>query len=94
MLSTSTPPSRDKTRRMHASGIGSAVSARHDKHYDVALDAMQKAKTLGASKGLPAFLADYELAATYAAMGDSDRALASLKSSADGGFSQSSPSCK
>jgi hypothetical protein len=65
-----------------------AISARHDKHYDVALDAMQKAKTLGANKGLPAFVADYELAATYAAMGDSDRALASLKSSANGGFSQ------
>ena len=65
-----------------------SVCARHDKHYDVALGAMQKAKVLGAGKGLPAFVADYELASTYAAMGDSDRALAALKSSADGGFSQ------
>ncbi len=65
-----------------------SVSARHDKHFDVALDAMQKAKTTGASKGLPAFIADYEIAAIYAAMGDSKQALASLKASADGGFSQ------
>jgi tetratricopeptide (TPR) repeat protein len=65
-----------------------SVSARHDKHYDVALDSMQKAKTLGANKGLPAFIADYELAAIYAGMGDSNQALASLKTSADGGFSQ------
>ena len=65
-----------------------SVSARHDKHYDVALDAMQKAKRTGASKGLPAFIADYEIAAIYAAMGDSKQALALLKASADGGFSQ------
>ena len=52
-----------------------SVSARHDKHYDVALDSMQKAKTLGANKGLPAFIADYELAAIYAGMGDSNQAL-------------------
>jgi hypothetical protein len=65
-----------------------SVSARHDKHYDVALDAMQKAKTTGASKGLPAFIADYEIATIYAAMGDSKQALASLKTSADGGFAQ------
>jgi hypothetical protein len=64
------------------------VSARNDKHYDVALSAMQKAKTLGASKGLPAFIADYEIAVIFAGMGDSDHALAKLKSSADGGFSQ------
>ncbi len=64
------------------------VSARNDKHYDVALAAMQKAKELGASKGLPAFIADYEIAIILAGMGNSDRAFASLKSSADGGFSQ------
>ena len=59
-----------------------SVSARHVKHYDVALDAMQKAKTLGTGKGLPAFIADYEIATIYAAMGDSKQALASLKASA------------
>jgi len=65
-----------------------SVSARHNKDFDVALKAMQKAKTLGATNGLPGFIADYEIADTYAAMGDADRALASLKASADGGFSQ------
>jgi len=64
------------------------ISARNDKHFDVALDAMQKAKRLGASKGLPGSIADYEIAVIFAGMGESDRALASLKSSADGGFSQ------
>src|ERR1700733_9235884 len=63
-----------------------SISARHRKDFDIALNAMQKAKTLGASNGLPAFIADYEIADTYAAMGDSDRALMSLKASADGGF--------
>jgi len=66
------------------------VSARKDKHYDVALAAMQKAKMLGASKNLPAFIADYEIAVILAGMGKSDRALAAFKSSADGGFSQPS----
>ncbi len=65
-----------------------SVSARKDKHYDLALAAMQKAKTLGASKNLPAFIADYEIAVIFAGMGESDHALASLKSSADGGYSQ------
>lgn len=64
------------------------VSARNEKHYDVALTAMQKAKTLGANKNLPAFIADYEIAVIFAGMGDRDHALAVLKSSADGGFSQ------
>ena len=62
------------------------VSARGDKHFDAALQAMQKAKTLGAGRGLPAFLADYEIATTYAAMGDSAHALETLKSSANAGF--------
>ena len=65
-----------------------SISARHRKDFDVALNAMQKAKTLGAPNGLPGFIADYEIADIYAAMGDSDRALGSLKASADGGFSQ------
>ena len=57
-----------------------AVAARADKHYDVALDAMQKAKMLGAGKGLPAFVSDYEIATIYAARGDKDLAMQSLKS--------------
>ena len=65
-----------------------SISARHNKDFDIALKAMGKAKELGAPNGLPGFIADYEIADTYAAMGDSDRALASLKASADGGFSQ------
>jgi hypothetical protein len=64
------------------------VSARQDKHHDLALEAMQKAKTLGAEKGLAASLADYEIAANYAGIGDATRALLSLKASADAGFSQ------
>jgi len=64
------------------------VSARANKHFKVALQAMQKAKTLGAGRGLPAPFADYELATTYAAMGDNTRALEILKLSADGGFVQ------
>ena len=65
-----------------------SISARHNKNFDIALSAMQKAKTLGAPNGLPAFIADYEIADIYAAMGDKDRAVASLKAAADGGFSQ------
>jgi tetratricopeptide (TPR) repeat protein len=64
------------------------ISAKNNKDFDVALSAMQKAKTLGAPNGLPPFIADYEIADIYAAMGDSDHALSSLKASADGGFSQ------
>jgi tetratricopeptide (TPR) repeat protein len=64
------------------------VSARADKRFDAALAAMEKAKALGAGRGLPAPLADYELATTYAAMGDNTRALHILKLSADGGFVQ------
>ena len=62
------------------------VSARANKHYDVSLEALQKAKSLGAGRGLPAFLADYEIATTYAGMGDSAYALETLKSSANSGF--------
>lgn len=64
------------------------VCERANKHYDPALEAFAKAKALGATKGLPAPVADYQIAATYAAMGDSTKALAALKASADGGFSQ------
>jgi tetratricopeptide (TPR) repeat protein len=65
-----------------------AVSERGNRHYDAALESFEKARTLGASKGLPGWLVDYELASTYAAMGNSPRALQALKTSADGGFSQ------
>ena len=65
-----------------------AVCERAEKHFDRALEAFAKAKTLGAGKGLPAPLADYQIAATYAAMEDAPHALATLKASADGGFSQ------
>src|SRR3569833_2231921 len=36
------------------------VSARGDRHFDASLEALQKAKSLGVGRGLPAFLADYE----------------------------------
>ncbi len=64
------------------------VSARAEKHFDVALAALSKAKALGAGRGLPAPLADYEIATTYAAMGDTTHALDTLKMSADSGFMQ------
>jgi hypothetical protein len=63
-----------------------AVSARADKHYDVALEAMQKARALGIGKGFPAQFADYEIATIYAGAGKQSLALESLKSSADAGF--------
>lgn len=62
------------------------VSTRGDKHFDASLEALKKAKALGAGRGLPAFMADYEIATTYAAMDDSQHALAALKASADAGF--------
>jgi predicted Zn-dependent protease len=62
------------------------VSARADKHFTAALEAMQKGKSLGAGRGLQAFVADYEIATTYAGMGDSAHALEILKSSANAGF--------
>jgi cytochrome c-type biogenesis protein CcmH/NrfG len=42
------------------------VAARGNKHYDVALEAFQKAKTLGVGRGLPVWLSDYEIATPYA----------------------------
>jgi tetratricopeptide (TPR) repeat protein len=64
------------------------VSARANKHYSAALEAMQKAKVLGAPKGLPVSLADYEIAASYAGVGNSSLAIESLKSAANAGFTQ------
>jgi tetratricopeptide (TPR) repeat protein len=64
------------------------VSARANKHYDAALEAMRKAKALGNGKGLPASLADYEIATTYAGMGNNSLALEFLKTSANAGFMQ------
>jgi tetratricopeptide (TPR) repeat protein len=64
------------------------VSARGNGHLDSALEDFKKAKELGAGKGLPAPQADYELASTNAAAGNRSAAIALLKASADGGFSQ------
>ena len=64
------------------------VSARWNQHFDAALKAMQKAKALGNGKGLPGSLADYEIAVTYAGMGNKPLALEFLKSSAIAGFMQ------
>jgi hypothetical protein len=64
------------------------VSARATKHYDLALDSFKRAKMLGAKNGLPGFIADYEIASTYAASGDAAHAFESLKASADSGFQQ------
>ena len=66
------------------------VSARSNKHLDIALDAFKKAKSLGVGNGLPPSLADYEIATTYAGMGKNSLALESLKSSAGAGFMQTS----
>ncbi len=65
------------------------VSARADKHYELALESFAQAKTLGASKGLPNFEVDYEISSTYAAKGNATGAFASLKTAADEGFLQS-----
>jgi tetratricopeptide (TPR) repeat protein len=64
------------------------ASARANKHYDVALEAMQKAKAVGNGKGFPASFADYEIATIYAGAGNSTQALEFLKSSADAGYMQ------
>lgn len=64
------------------------ISARASKRYEMALQALQKAKTLGTGKGLPGPLADYEIATTYAAIGNTGLAIDLLKSSANGGFMQ------
>jgi tetratricopeptide (TPR) repeat protein len=64
------------------------VSQRGAGHFHAALESLEKARTLGAGKGLPGSLVDYELGTTYAAMGDSARAIKSLKDAADGGFLQ------
>ncbi len=66
------------------------VSERANKHYLPALESFGKARVFGAAKGLPDFLVDYEIACTYAAMGNSIEAFGTLKKSADGGFSLSS----
>lgn len=65
------------------------TAERGNQHYAPALEAFGKAAELGAGKGLPKSLVDYERAATYSAMGDRVNALKLLKESADGGFLQS-----
>jgi tetratricopeptide (TPR) repeat protein len=64
------------------------VSQRGAGHFQPALISLEKARTLAAGKGLPGFLVDYEVGTTYAAMGDSSRALKALKDAADGGLVQ------
>ena len=64
------------------------VCRRANKEYTPALDAFRKAGELGAGKGLPKSTVDYELASTYAGMGDRENALKLLKDAADAGFLQ------
>jgi len=64
------------------------VSQRGAGHFQPALESFSKASTLGAGKGLPGSLVDYEVGTTYAAKGDSSRAIKALKDAADGGFFQ------
>ena len=64
------------------------VAERGNQKYAPALEAFKKAAELGAGKGLPQALVDYELATTHAGMGDRDAALKLLKNAADGGFLQ------
>ena len=65
-----------------------ATAARANGHYDIALQAFEQAKSKGQGKGLPPFLVDYEIAATYAAKGDDSKAFASLDASVKAGYSQ------
>jgi tetratricopeptide (TPR) repeat protein len=60
------------------------VSQRGAGHFQPALESLEKARTLGA----PGSTVDYEVGATYAAMGDSSGAIKALKDAADGGFTQ------
>ncbi len=64
------------------------TAQRANKHYDAALASFAKAKELGANKGLPGFIVDYEVASTQAAAGDPKKALEMLKASANAGYSQ------
>jgi tetratricopeptide (TPR) repeat protein len=64
------------------------VSQRGARHDAPALESFEKARKLSAGKGLPAFTVDYEVATTYAAMGNSSEALKALKASAAAGFFQ------
>ena len=64
------------------------VAERGNQHYAPALEAFRKAGELGAGKGLPKSLIDYELATTYSGMGDREKALKLLKDARDEGFLQ------
>ncbi len=66
------------------------VSQRGNQHYPEALNSLEKARVLGAGKGLSAFLVDYEEATTYAAMGNPAQGIDLLRKSASGGFAQPS----
>ncbi len=64
------------------------IAARGTGHYEVALTAFDNAEKLAPPGALPSFVLDYERAATRAAMGDKERALALLKQAADAGYLQ------
>lgn len=64
------------------------TAERGNGHYDAALKSFARAKELGAGKGLPAFVADYEIAETYAGLGNRSEALRILKESAAAGYAQ------
>lgn len=64
------------------------VAQRGNQHFDAALQSFDRAGRLGAGKGLPAFVVDYEVAQTLAGRGDQNSALEKLKAAADGGFFQ------
>ena len=64
------------------------TAERANGHLSGALESFTKAKKLGAGTGLPAFAVDYEIASTYAAMGNRSEALRILKQSADAGYAQ------
>ena len=64
------------------------VSARAGQHYEAALHAFDEAKEKGQGKGLPAFVVDYDIASTQAALGHTDQAFAALKSATSAGYAQ------
>jgi tetratricopeptide (TPR) repeat protein len=84
MYSSLTKQKPDNARFQYRLG----TAERGNGHYDAALESFAKAKELGAGKGLPGFVADYEIASTYAAKGNRSEALRILKDSADAGYAQ------
>ena len=64
------------------------VAQRGNRHFYAALQSFERARTLGAGKGVAPFVVDYEMAETLAGQGEEDKALQRLKAAADGGFFQ------